>query len=59
MVWGLVKKWWLGRGATWQTPNIGVSCMIGKFLTDIVFYVTNIPRSTCTICEHNLIKWCQ
>jgi hypothetical protein len=31
----------------------------GKFLTGIVFYVTNIPRSTCTICEHNLIKWHQ
>jgi hypothetical protein len=25
MVWGLVKKWWLGLGATWQTPNIGLS----------------------------------
>jgi hypothetical protein len=43
-----------------KSPNIGVSSYdMAKFLTDIVFYVTNIPRSTCTIRGNNLIKWCQ
>ena len=29
-----------------------------KILTDIFFYVTDIPNSTCTISEYNLIKQC-
>ena len=28
-------------------------------LSDIFFYRTDIPHSTHTISEHNLIKWCQ
>ena len=28
-------------------------------LTDILFYVRDIPQSTRTISEYNLIKWCQ
>ena len=30
-----------------------------KKLTDILFYVRDIPQSTRTISEYNLIKWCQ
>ncbi len=36
-----------------------VSACVSNILTDIYFYVTDIPHSTCTISEHNLIKWCQ
>jgi len=36
-----------------------VSACVSKILTDIYFYVTDIPHSTRTLSEHNLIKWCQ
>jgi hypothetical protein len=32
---------------------------VSKILTDIYFYVTDIPHSMCTLSEHNLIKWFQ
>ncbi len=39
--------------------NISVSVYVSKILTDIFFYVTDIPYSTRTIRGTNLIKWCQ
>ena len=39
--------------------NISVSVCVSKILTDIFFYVTDIPYSTRTIRGTNLIKWCQ
>ena len=43
----------------WCEKNIRcVSACESKFLTDIYFYVTDIPHSTRTLSEHNLIKWC-
>jgi hypothetical protein len=35
------------------------SACVSKILTDILFYVRDIPQSTRTIREPNLIKWCQ
>jgi hypothetical protein len=35
------------------------SVCVSKILTDILFYVRDIPQSTRTIREPNLIKWCQ
>ena len=35
------------------------SACVSKILTDILFYVLDIPQSTRTIREPNLIKWCQ
>ncbi len=39
--------------------NISLSACVSKILTDILFYVRDIPQSMCTICGTNLIKWCQ
>ena len=39
--------------------NISVSACVSKILTDIFFYVTDIPHFTCTMMSNNLIKWCQ
>jgi len=36
-----------------------VSACLSKILTDMCFYVTDIPHSTCTMMSNNLIKWCQ
>ena len=36
-----------------------MSSCLSKILTDIFFYVTDIPHSRCTTCGTNLIKWCQ
>jgi hypothetical protein len=38
--------------------NISLEC-VSKILTDILFYVQDIPQSTHTIRGANLIKWCQ
>ena len=35
------------------------SAYVSKILTGILFYVRDIPQSTRTIREPNLIKWCQ
>jgi len=50
-------------GRTWfRCLNFGY-IIWGEFcsrkLTDILFYVRDIPQSTQTISEYNLIKWCQ
>ena len=42
----------LNRTSVW-------SACVTKILTDILFYVLDIPQSTRTISEYNLIKWCQ
>ena len=47
--------------------NISVSASLvfalrtymSKILTDIFFFVTDIPHSTCTMMSNKLIKWCQ
>ena len=31
---------------------------MSKILTDICFYMTGMPHSTCTIRGTNLVKWC-
>jgi hypothetical protein len=38
--------------------SVSSACM-SKILTDILFYVLDIPQSTRTIRGTNLIKWCQ
>ena len=43
---------------TQHTTHVWSAC-VSKILTDILFYVRDIPQSTRTICEYNLIKWCQ
>jgi hypothetical protein len=48
LVWLLV----LNKTSVWSA---GVS----KILTDILFYVRDIPQSTRTISGTNHIKWCQ
>ena len=48
LVWLLV----LNKTSVWSA---GVS----KILTDILFYVRDIPQSTRTISGTNYIKWCQ
>ena len=42
-----------------EERNISVSACLSKILTDICFYVTDIPHSTCTMMSNNLIKCCQ
>jgi hypothetical protein len=39
--------------------NISLSVCVSKILTDILFYVQDIPQSRHTICGTNFIKWCQ
>ena len=48
----LVRLLVLNRTSVW-------SACVSKILTDILFYVLDIPQSTRTIREPNLIKWCQ
>jgi hypothetical protein len=48
----LVRLLVLNRTSVW-------SACVSKILTDILFYVRDIPQSTRTISEYNLIKWCQ
>jgi hypothetical protein len=43
---------------TQHTTHVWSAC-VSKILTDIFFYVRDIPQSTRTISEYNLIKWCQ
>jgi hypothetical protein len=47
LVWLLV----LNKTSVW------IACM-SKILTDILFYVRDIPQSTRTISEYYIIKWC-
>ena len=39
--------------------NISLSVCVSKILTDVLFYMQDIPQSSHTICGTNLIKWCQ
>ena len=48
----LVRLLVLNKTSVW-------SACVSKILTDILFYVRDIPQSTRTISEYNLIKWCQ
>jgi hypothetical protein len=48
----LVRLLVLNKTSVW-------SACVSKILTDILFYVRDIPQSTRTIREPNLIKWCQ
>jgi hypothetical protein len=48
----LVRLLVLNRTSVW-------SACVSKILTDILFYVRDIPQSTRTISEYNLIKWWQ
>jgi hypothetical protein len=48
----LVRLLVLNKTSVWS------ACM-SKILTDILFYVRDIPQSTRTIRGTNLIKWCQ
>ena len=48
----LVRLLVLNRTSVW-------SACVSKILTDILFYVRDIPQSMRTIRGTNLIKWCQ
>ena len=48
----LVRLLVLNKTSVW-------SACVSKILTDILLYVRDIPPSTGTISEYNLIKWCQ
>ena len=51
-------RWWGGQAFLLSKFWIwGEFC--SRKLSDIFFYRTDIPHSTHTISEHNLIKWCQ
>ena len=49
---------WLVRLLVLNKTSVWSAC-VSKILTDILFYVLDIPQSTRTISEYNLIKWCQ
>ena len=49
---------WLVRLLVLHKTSVLCAC-VSKILTDILFYVQDIPQSTRTISEYNLIKWCQ
>jgi hypothetical protein len=41
-----------------KKTSVWIAC-VSKILTDILFYVRDIPQSTRTISGTNHIKWCQ
>ena len=50
----------VGFGVEWNIVWVRFyRTYVSKILTDILFYVPDIPHFRCTICGTNLIKWCQ